>query len=138
MKGIFTVILLVGLALLGYLIYNFTRARQRQADLVVFEVSTDSIKAYEQRIEELELRIQGIRSRITLAPLTEQLIQERQLSVLERQLRDLKVAVEQWRQARTQKTAADIYRQCILLYGKAAGVCELLLTDTLPAPQSKE
>ena len=138
MKGLYTVLIILGAVLLGYLIFNFTRARRQQVDFVGFEVSAESVKAYEQRIAELNQQAEAIRRRIARAPLNERLRWERKLAVLTAQIRDLQVAVEQWRQARTKTGAAGIYRQCILLYGKAAGVCELLLSDTLPLPQPKE
>ncbi|MCX7732395.1 MAG: hypothetical protein N2248_04455 [candidate division WOR-3 bacterium] len=134
MKGFFLVLVLLGGVLLGYLIFNFAQARRRQVDVLPdFEAGTDSIQAYLGRIEELERRAKGVRSRIATAPINERVIRQRELAVLEDKIRELRLAVEQWRQARTKTTANDLYRKCIMLYGSASGVCELLLSDTLPA-----
>ncbi|MGQ9708328.1 MAG: hypothetical protein ACUVUR_05580 [bacterium] len=138
MKGMFWFLLFILAILFGYLIFNFVYHRSQQAGIVVFEVGADTIKAYEQRIAELENTAKRIRSRIAMAPVNERWRLERQLAVLDEEIRDLKVAVEQWRNARTKRSAADIYRQCILLYGKASGVCELLVEDTLPLVNPRE
>jgi predicted metal-dependent phosphoesterase TrpH len=138
MKGMFWFLLFILALLFGYLIFNFVYHRSQQAGIVVFEVGADTIKAYEQRVAELEQTAKRIRSRVPMAPINERWRLERRLAVLDEEIRNLKVAVEQWRSARTQKSAADIYRQCILLYGKAAGVCEVLTEDTLPLVRPQE
>lgn len=138
MKGMFWFLLFILAILFGYLIFNFVYHRSQQAGLVVFEVGADTIKAYENRIVELENTAKRIHSRIILAPINERLRLERRLTVLNEEIRDLKGAVEQWRAARTAKSASSIYRQCILLYGKASGICELLAEDTLTLPQPQE
>ncbi|MEO0021532.1 MAG: hypothetical protein ABIK48_05090 [candidate division WOR-3 bacterium] len=136
MRGIFLVLVLLGGVLLGYLIFYFAQARRQQVDVLPdFEAGTDSIRAYITRIEELERQAKGVRSRIASAPLTERIIRERELAVLEDKIRELKLAVEQWRQARTKKSANDLYRKCIMIYGRASGICELLVSDTLPEPR---
>jgi len=138
MKGLLAVLISLSVILLGYLLFNFIRARQTQIAFLPFELGADSIKAYEERIAELERKAQAVRSRITTAPINERIIRERELMILERKIGDLKVAIEQWRQSRSKPGAVDLYRQCIMLYGKASGVCELLLSDTLPAPDFKK
>lgn len=133
MRGILLVLALLGGVLLGYLIFQFAQARRQQVDVLPdFEAGTDSIRAYLSRIEELEQKAKVARSRIASSSLPERLIRERELAVLEDEIRELKLAVEQWRQARTKKSANDFYRKCIMIYGRASGVCELLLSDTLP------
>ncbi len=136
MRGIVLVLVLVAGALLGYLVFYFAQARRQQVDLLPdFEAGTDSIRAYVSRIEELERQAKGVRSRIAHAPLTERMIRERELAVLEDRIRELKLAVEQWRQARTKKSANDLYRNCIMIYGRASGICEALFSDTLSEPR---
>ncbi len=132
MKGMFWFLILVLAVLFGLLIFNFTRERTKQAGLVVFELNADSIRAYELRVEELEQKAGKVRDRIARSGPLERLVMERRLGVLEGQIRDLKTAIAQWRAARESKSAAGIYRQCILLYGKASGICDLLMVDTLP------
>lgn len=139
MRVIFLVLALLAGALIGYLIFNFAHARRQQVDILHdFEAGADSVQAYLARIEELERQAKGVRSRIANAPLNERLIRERELAVLEDKIRELKLTVEQWRQARTKQTATDLYRKCLLLYGGASGICELLLSDTLPGPKPVE
>ncbi len=138
MKAMFWFLLFIVALIFGYLIFNFVYERTRQAGFVVFEVSAESIKAYEELAQTLEKKAEEIRKGIASSPLNQRLRLERQLAVLEGKIRDLKVAIEQWRQTKAPRSAADLYRQCILLYGKAAGICELLLTDTLPVPKPQE
>jgi hypothetical protein len=53
------------------------------------------------------------------------------LAEFESQISDLKHAIAQWRLARGGDAPNEAYRQCLLLYGKARGVCEALAPDTL-------
>lgn len=136
MKGIFWALVIIAVTMLGYLIFHFAQARRQQVDVLPdFEAGTDSIKVYITRIEELEGQAKRVRSWIANAPLAERIVRERELAVLEDKIRELKLAVEQWRQARTKKSANDLYHKCIMIYGRASGICELLLSDTLPGPR---
>jgi len=138
MKAMFWFLLFIVALIFGYLIFNFVYQRTKQAGFVVFEVSAESIRAYEDLVRTLEKNAEEIRKRLDSSPLNQRLTLERRLAVLEGKIRDLKVAIEQWRQTKAPRSAADLYRQCILLYGKAAGVCELLIVDTLPVPKPQE
>jgi len=138
MKGIFWVIVVVLVVLVGVLLLNFAQERRKQANFVFFEVGPDSVRAFMERIEELERTASRIRSRMDMAPPLERAQLSRRLAILEEEIRDLKVAVEQWRSAREKKSIADLYYKCIMLYGKAAGVCELLASDTLPPVRPQE
>ncbi len=138
MKAMFWFLLFIVALIFGYLIFNFVYQRTKQAGFVVFEVSAESIRAYEDLVRTLEKNAEEIRKRLDSSPLNQRLTLERRLAVLEGKIRDLKVAIEQWRQTKAPRSAADLYRQCILLYGKAAGVCELLIADTLPVPKPQE
>lgn len=132
MKGVFWFLLIVLAFLFGLLIFNFTRQRVNQAGLVVFEVTAESIQAFERRVAELESSAVVLRNRLSSSALIERVFLNRRLNYLEGQIRDLKAALAQWRASKDVKSAADIYRQCLLLYGKASGVCDLLANDTLP------
>ncbi len=138
MKGIFWALVVVLLGLVGYLVVNVARQRREQANFVFFEVGPDSIRAFMERIDELERTASRIRSLMDMALPRERAQMSRRLAVLEEEIRDLKVAVEQWRSARSKKSIADLYHKCVMLYGKASGVCELLASDTLPLVQPKE
>jgi hypothetical protein len=53
------------------------------------------------------------------------------LAEFERQIRELKRAIAQWRVARGGDAPDAAYRQCIFAYGKAQGICAALAADTL-------
>lgn len=136
MKVLFWFLLLVVAVLAGAIIFNFTRERTKQAGIIIFEVGADTIKAYKERIAELEHKAELLRSRMSTADPLTRLQLQRQLPTVEATIRDLKTTVEQWRTAKEQRSLGNIYRQCILLYGKASGVCDLLLSDTLSPANS--
>lgn len=131
MKALFWFLLIVVAVLAGAVIFNFTRERTKQAGVIIFEIGADTIKAYEERIAELENKVEQIRKRMETANPLLRLQLQRQLPALEATIRDLKVAVAQWRTEKRGRFSGDVYRQCILLYGKASGVCDLLLSDSL-------
>lgn len=133
MKAVFWFAVLLLAILAGYLIRGFIRERRQQAAPVAFEVSAESIAAYQARIVELEDRVARIRTRLPLSLPGERAGYGRLITELEEEIRDLKVAVEQWRSARGVKATADLYQKCILLYGRASGVCDALAAETLPS-----
>uniref|UniRef100_A0A7C4C9X1 Uncharacterized protein n=1 Tax=candidate division WOR-3 bacterium TaxID=2052148 RepID=A0A7C4C9X1_UNCW3 len=132
MKALFWSAVLVLVLLAGYLIRGFVLERRRQAAPVSFEVSAESIAVYQSRIEEMLSRIARIRTRLPLAQPGERVGYTRLIAELEEEIRDLRVAVEQWRSARGAKPTADLYQKCILLYGRASGVCDAIAAETLP------
>ncbi|MEO0085505.1 MAG: hypothetical protein ABIK37_02615 [candidate division WOR-3 bacterium] len=132
MRALFWSAVLVLALLAGYLVRGFIRERRKQAAPVPFEVSAESVAAYQARIVELEGRVARIRTRLPLSTSGERTSYNRLITELEEEIRDLKVAVEQWRSARGAKPTADLYQKCILLYGRASGVCDALAAETLP------
>lgn len=131
MRTLFWSAVLVLALLAGYLIRGFIRERRQQAGPVAFEVSAESVAAYQSRITELESRVARIRTRLPVSPPGERAGYVRLIGELEEEIRDLRVAVEQWRSARGAKPTADLYQKCILLYGRASGVCDALAAETL-------
>lgn len=132
MKAIFWFLLIVLAVLFGLFIYSATRQRLGRSNLVVFEVTAESVKAFEARVAELKKNAEILRDRLTTSRLIERILLNRRLELLEKEIADLQEAVAMLRSTMDYKSAADIYRKCLLLYGKASGVCELLATDTLP------
>jgi hypothetical protein len=53
------------------------------------------------------------------------------IAALQRELAGLRRAVDEWRATRTGTGGPAAFRQCVLLYGKASGVCDALALDTL-------
>lgn len=138
MKAIFWFLLLVLAVLFGVYIFRATYQRVGRSNLVLFEVVPESIKAFEERVEKLEKDAALLRNRLGSSRLMERVFINRRIALLEQEIQDLKTAVAEWRAVRDFKSTADIYRKCLLLYGKAAGVCELLATDTLPPTERQK
>lgn len=132
MRAIFWFLLLVLAVLFGVYIFRATYQRLGRSNLVLFEVVPESIKAFEERVEKLERDAALLCDRLGSSRLMERDFINRRIALLEQGIQNLKTAVAKWRTVRDFKSAAEIYRNCLLLYGKAAGVCELLATDTLP------
>lgn len=132
MKIAFWILLLVLVGLVGYLTYSFIRQRRTQVDFVDYEVSRDSVESYQRRVVELEARAESLRVRLEDAHLVERPSVRARLSALNREIAALKHAVEQWQTSRSGGTgSSNVYRQCVLLYGRASGVCDALSLDTL-------
>ncbi len=131
MKAVFWFLLLIVAVLTGAIIFNFTRERAKQSGLVIFELSADSIRAYEKRVAELESKAELLRERMNRVGAIERTQLQRQLMKLSATISELKKVIEHWRVTHQPAVANNLYRQCILLYGKASGVCDLLLEDTI-------
>ena len=124
---------LVVLGLIAYLLYHFATHRGTQARQVVVsaDVGPDSIAAYERRVEELQARADEFRARMKAAgSLTRPEVQARLLG-FEQQMKELRQAVREWRAGQNVTTSNEAYRQCILLYGRASGVCDAMAPDTM-------
>ncbi len=132
MKALTWVLGIIALALLAYVVYNLVAPGYRRADSVAaVEVSADSIQAYIERAQELEARADSLRARLAELRLVERPAVQLRITTLERELASLRQAIDEWRMARTGIGGPAAFRQCILLYGKASGVCDALALDTL-------
>jgi len=96
-------------------------------------VSAESAAAYEKRVVELVARVELLKKRMVAAGTAERREVKARLAEFENQISDLKHAIAQWRLARGGDAPNEAYHQCLLLYGKARGVCDALGPDTLSA-----
>jgi len=126
MKTLGWIVTLCAAALLGYLIYYVALGRRQQAVAVAYEVSADSIKVYQDLIAGLESRAAQFREKYKDASAVRKRVIDRQVDLLDQRIRDLKTAVEQWKSARDKLSGSDLYTKCVLLYGRASGVCDAL------------
>ena len=133
MRKWFWIVLGGCVALAGYLVWSLAagpRARGKSAS-APFEVDADSVVVYEQRVAELEIQVDNLKKRMVAAGTAERREVKARLVQFEVQMSDLKRAIAKWRVARGGDAPNEAYRQCLLLYGKARGVCEALAPDTL-------
>jgi hypothetical protein len=94
--------------------------------------SSDSIAAYEQRITELEQRLEATKAVLGRVQALDRPAVRFRIAHMEEQLRGLRAAVRNWREARDEYGVGDAYRECLLLYGGAQAACHALSLDTLP------
>ncbi|MEO0073159.1 MAG: hypothetical protein ABIK43_00665 [candidate division WOR-3 bacterium] len=134
MKAIFWLLVILLAALCGYLIVQVARSRREQVARLSPTMTLDSIAAYQERVEQLKSAVVRLREKAAAAGRLERLRLERDIDRLELEIRDLLAAIEQWRSAVGNAAQADIYHRCILLYGRASGICDVLLSDTLTEP----
>lgn len=127
----FWFLLLVVAVLVGLFFFSTTRERLKGTGMVVFEVSAESIKAFEARVSELEQSAALLRNRLQISGPIQRVLLTRRLEILDARIGDLKATIANWRSARDARSATALYRQCLLLYGKASGICEALAVDTL-------
>jgi len=133
MKTWFWVLFVAFLALAGYVVWGMAQQPKRQTKpaAVSFEVSAESAAVYEQRVAELEAQVDNLKKRLEAVGTAERRAVKARLAEFDSQISDLRRAIAQWRLARGGDAPNEAYRQCLLLYGKARGVCDALAPDTL-------
>ncbi|MBM3332149.1 hypothetical protein FJY68_09945 [candidate division WOR-3 bacterium] len=133
MKTWFWVVLVVCLGLAGYLVWSLAagpKATAKSAS-VPFEVGAESVAVYEQRVAELETQVDNLKKRMVAVGTAERREVKARLARFEAQIADLRRAIAKWRVARGGDAPNEAYRQCLILYGEARGVCGALAPDTL-------
>jgi len=133
MKTWFWIVLVAFVVLAGYVVWSavLRPGRQTKPLKASFEVTAESAAAYEKRLAELVARVELLKKRMEAAGTVERREVKARLAEFERQIYDLRHAIAQWRLARGGDAPNEAYRQCLLLYGRARGVCEALVPDTL-------
>jgi len=143
MKVLFWIVLVAFLVLIGYVVRDLVLHPKTQARpaALAFEVSAESAATYEQRAADLESRVAQLAKRMAAIGSLDRPEVKARLGQFERQIRELKVAIAQWRLARGGDAPDAAYRQCLLAYGMAQGICAALAPDTLtgksPSPKSE-
>jgi cytoskeletal protein RodZ len=133
MKTLVWILFVAVIALAGYVVWGLAKQPKKQTTPApaAFEVSAESAAAYEQRVAELVARVELLKKRMVAAGTAERRAVKVRLAEFEREISDLKHAIAQWRLASGGDSPNEAYRQCLLLYGKARGVCDALGPDTL-------
>lgn len=128
MNTLFRLLLVVFVALSGVLVYIIVRQSRARIDYLATEVSEDSIAAYSDRADSLERLAETLEMDLSSTTLLEQPAARLRLARLHDEIAALRSAVERWRVARTPAEQDHAWRQCILLYGRASGICDALQT----------
>ncbi len=97
------------------------------------QVGADSIAAYEQKADSLEQVVASLAARMDSVALLRRPGLNFKLQRLEREIVGLRRAIAEWHRAKDTARRNQLYQECLVLYGRASGMCELLLTeDSLP------
>lgn len=131
MKTIFWLCALVITGLLGYLLHNFIEHRKAQVEILDPNVGIETITLYQARADSLRVRADSVRLQLERAGLLSRRSVETHLALLEDEIIALERTIEVWRKSKKLRGEVDLHRQCVLLYGKASGVCDALAADTL-------
>jgi len=133
MKTVNTVLGLILLIIIGYLLFaHFAHHRsQPRPAQVSADVGSDSIAAYRQRVVDLKGHADRLRARLTVAGRADKAAVKARLQMVDEQIQALEQAIGRWEVVINPDEKAGAYRQCILYYGKASGVCDALAPDTL-------
>ena len=131
MKTVFWLCALVITGLLGYLLHNFIEHRKAQVEILNPNVGIETITLYQARADSLRVRADSVRLRLERAGLLSRRSVMTHLALLEDEIVSLERTIEVWRKSKKLRGEVDLHRQCVLLYGKASGVCNALAADTL-------
>lgn len=135
MRGLVRLLTILLIVVFGFLLYVLVASWRSRTPYVASEVSADSISVYQNRADSLELIADSLRSRLDQAGLLQQPRIQLQLDRLDEEIRSLRVAITKWETAHKTAGAGAAYRECILLYGRASGACQVLrAVDPVPPP----
>jgi hypothetical protein len=133
MKKVNWVLALILLIIIVYLLVNALKHRpfQPRPVNVSADVGSDSIAAYRQRVADLKDRADRLRAQLAVAGREVKPAVKERLLMVDEQIRALEQAIVRWEVDINPDEKAGAYRQCIMYYGKASGVCDALAPDTL-------
>jgi hypothetical protein len=131
MKGLTWAIVALILVGAGIGVY-FILQKPREAVTLSPGASADSIAAYEQRITELEQRLNATKAVLGRIQLLDRPAVRLRIAHMEDHLKELHEALSNWREAHDELGVGEAYRECLLLYGGASAACHALSFDTLP------
>lgn len=126
MNTLFRLLFALFVALSAVLVYIVVRQNRERVDYLPSEVGGETVEAYADRADSLERVAEVLELDISALGLLEQPAARRQLARLRAEIAALRTAVERYRVARTPAAQDQSYRECVLLYGRASGICDAL------------
>lgn len=104
-----------------------------RAPVYASQVGPDSIAVYERKADSLEQVVASLAARMDSIGLLRRPGLNFKLQRLEGEIAGLRRAIAEWHRTRDSARRNQLYQECLVLYGRASGMCELLLTeDSLP------
>jgi Flp pilus assembly protein CpaB len=133
MKVLFWVVLVAFVGVLGYVAYDvvFRRTPRARPVQVSSDVGPESIQAYRERVEQLRMKAEDMKRRMQAAGTLDRPDVTERLLRFEQEAGQLELAIRRWGSSLDRAGKNEAYRQCIMLYGRASGVCDALAPDTL-------
>ncbi len=122
------VILLVLLS--GFLVYTIVRRAAPRPVLYASDVSAESVGVYERHADSLDLVSDSLRAQFDRSGLIKQPGIALRLQRLDEEITGLRQAVERWHVAQQGYDRNQAYYDCVLMYGRASGICEGLKVET--------
>jgi len=98
--------------------------------LFVSDVSEVSIASYAARADSLAVVAESLDERFDRAGILARPAVGLRLSRLSEEIEGLRQAIERWHSAQDAFGRNQAYRECILIYGRASGMCEGLNAET--------
>jgi hypothetical protein len=137
MRGLLRVIVVLLILLAGLLVYLIVRQSRSRVDLLAHEVSADSIAVYQARADSLAIVAESLEVRYERAGALAKPGALRQLTALKDEIASLRIAIDKWRNTRGKYGEGQAFQKCVLLYGRASGICEAL-EEAEPLPSDSE
>jgi hypothetical protein len=131
MKTLYWLLALALVGMLGYMLHGFVAGRRYQVEFLNYEVGRDSIAGFEARVDTLKATADSLRAKLESAGFLRRAAVRSHLAMLEDEIISLERTVEMWRKSLPSKGGRDLYRQAVLLYGRASAASQALAHDTL-------
>ena len=116
----------------GAVASTFMLSRPRYVVATAGGPGRDSMRVYQQRINELQAQLDTTRAALARRGALQRLTVRLRTNQIEQELARLRASFQVWRDAHDQYGVGQAYRECLLLYGGARSSCQALSYDTLP------
>jgi len=130
MTKLYRILVVLFVLLSAFLIYLLVqRSAERRPLLFQSDVSEDSVAAYARRADSLSVVAETLTAQFNHSGLLRRPGLSLRLNRLNEEIDGLRMAVERWREAQQGYDKNQAYHECILIYGRASGICEGLKTE---------
>jgi len=123
-------VLVVALVLLSaFLVYTIVRRSAPRPMLFSSDVGKDTIDAYARRADSLAAVAESLNVEFSRTGIINRPGLSLRMVRLGEEIDGLRQAVERWEQSQQSFDRDRAYRECILIYGRASGICEGLKVE---------
>jgi hypothetical protein len=124
----FLVVLLVLLS--AFLVYTIVRRSASRPMLFASDVSEDSIMVYAGRADSLSAVAESLKAEFNRIGIINRPGLSLRMTRLGEEISGLRQAIARWNEAQHGYDREQAYHECILIYGRASGICEGLKIET--------